>query len=75
MTTVLALPDNLLALSGAGLDVKLFSLSDGAVLRKFTLPHVVLRVSLMPDGRRFVGIPEGQDTAFIIEHGLAPFSP
>ena len=70
---LVALPDNLHALSGSGDNtIKLFNANDGAVLRTFT--HHTGRVgslALMPDGLRFVsGAYDG--TARIAYHGLAP---
>ena len=68
---LVALPDNQHALSGSfDGDIKLFNVNDGAVLRTFTHGSV-LCLALLPDGRRFV-IGSGDNTARIVEHGLAP---
>ena len=75
--SLVALPDNRHALSGS-LDtindaiIKLFNVNDGAVLRTFPhLTEVAWSLSLLPDGRRFVGgFKDGN--ARIVEHGLVP---
>ena len=52
--------------------VKLFNVNGGAVLRTFK-HHAdgVETLALLPDGLRFVS-GSGDDTAVIVEHGLAP---
>ena len=70
---LVALPDNRHALSG-GNDIKLFNVNDGGVLRTFK--HHTGRVyclALLPDGLRFVSGSD-DETACIVEHGLAPFA-
>ena len=71
---LVALPDNQHALSGsADYTVKLFNVNDGGVLRTFKHhTHVVSSLALLPDGLRFVSSGTC-DTAFVVEHGLAPF--
>ena len=70
VTALAALSDNQHALSGStDKTVKLFNVSDGAVLRTFK--HHTAEVwclALMPDGLRFVS--HGRGTARIVEHGL-----
>ena len=71
VNALVALPDNQHALS-ASMDktVKLFSVSDGAVLRTFTHhTSYVYCLALLPDGLRFVSGSHDQ-TARIVEHGL-----
>ena len=70
--TVLALPDNRHALSGASDNtVKLFNVNDGAVLRTFKHhTDTVYALALLPDGRRFVSC-SADLTARIVEHGMA----
>ena len=69
----MALPDNQHALSGSvDATIKLFNVNDGAVLRTFgNLGERVFCLALFPDGRRFVSGSHDQ-TACIVEHGLAP---
>ena len=69
---LVVLPDNQHALSGC-LDIKLFDVNDGAVLRTFSHGEVI-SMTLLPDGLRFVsGHIDG--AVRIIEHGLAPHRP
>ena len=71
---LVAMPDNQHALSGGSCGtVKLFNVNDGAVLRTFS-NHTrdVNCLALLPDGRRFVSASD-DETACIVEHGLAPF--
>ena len=66
-----ALPDNEHALSGSADEtVKLFNVNDGAVLRTFKHDTFLMDLAVLPDGRRFVF--GGGETAYIVEHGLAP---
>ena len=68
-----ALRDNQHALS-ARWGVKLFNVNDGAVLRTFrNHTREVHSLALMPDGLRFVS-GSADNTACIVEHGLAPVS-
>jgi len=70
---LVALPDNRHALSGSiDKTVKLFNVSDGAVLRTFK-HHTdwVCCLALLPDGLRFVS-GSFDKTARIAYHGLAP---
>lgn len=66
---IVAMPDNQHALSAA-VDIKLFNLHDGAVLRTFQ-PHTLLvrGIALMPDGHRFVSVSD-DGTGCIVWHGL-----
>ena len=68
-----ALPDNQHALSGSrDKTVKLFNVNDGTVLRTFRHHgNSVECLALMPDGLRFVSGAD-DNTACIVEHGLAP---
>ena len=71
--SLVALPDNRHALCGSLAEsVKLCNVNDGAVLRNFPhLTQVAWSLSLLPDGRRFVGgFKDGN--ARIVEHGLVP---
>ena len=76
VTAVVALPDNQHALSGSqDFLVKLFNVDDGNVLRTFRHhTHWVMSLALMPDGRRFVS-GSADNTALILETGLAPHRP
>ena len=76
MNALLALPDNQHALSGSPTaTVKLFNVNDGAVLRTFKHHNdKVWFLALMPDGLRFIS-GEGDKTARIAYHGLAPQKP
>ena len=68
---LVALPDNQHALSGSADEtVKLFNVNDGAVLRTFKHDSLLMDLTVLPDGRRFVF--GGGETAYVVEHGLAP---
>lgn len=66
---IVAMPDNEHALSAA-VDIKLFNLHNGAVLRTFQ-PHTMLvrGIALMPDGHRFVSVSD-DGAGCIVWHGL-----
>ena len=71
---LVALPDDVHAISG-GEDgkIKLFDVSNGAVLRRFAQQHecAMKSLALLPDGVRFVsGSKDG--VVCVLEHGLAP---
>ena len=68
-----AAPDNQHALSGSrDYTVKLFNVNDGAVLRTFkNHTDSVFSLALLPDGLRFVS-GSYDETARIVEIGLAP---
>ena len=74
VVALMPLPDNQHVLSGSfDNTVKLFNVNDGAVLRTFKQKNFVHRLTLLPDGLRFVsGTVSGTDTARISYHGLAP---
>ena len=74
MTALVALPDNQHALS-ASINIKLFNVNDGTVIRTFThhtgVATSVTSLALLPDGLRFVS-GSYDKTARIAYHGLAP---
>ena len=80
VTALVALPDNQHALSGlADGAVKLFNVTDGAILRTFHYldghlhKEPVWSLELLPDGVRFVSSSDDK-TACIVEHGFV-FAP
>ena len=70
---LMTMPDNQRALSCSIDNIKLFNISDGAVLRSFFTRHtsLVRCWALLHDGRRIVSGSVDM-TARIVEHGLAP---